>query len=441
MKPFRINPFRTFLPVFIAILALFASAGRVFSFKIELTKVPGQGWTLMDENGNPIVIKGICYSPTPIGKSVWDMNLYSDDPSVRFVDAEKMQSMGANVLRMYHPGSDMEGTQKFIRQLNRLYSIYTVFPLPLEMQGADYASPQFRNTIKKDILRMVNEYKDTDGIIVWLLGNEIDYYLTDDKAYWETKEMQSISSPYRKAVARAKIVFDFANEVAAEIKKIDKNHPVGLSLGKLDFFNLLKDTVSNVDFIGLNYYQGKTFSSVWSQARKIGKPFLITEFGYDSYSTKKGYEDEDTQSRFITSLWKDIEKNTYLKSKEAVSIGGCIFEWSDEWWKGGDSSVQETNGQWVNPAWPDFSPDLPNVQEAWFGIMKVEKSSGGSIDTRVPKKAYFDLKNIWNANASAPVVQEPENTSSEPAVETQPQPEAPAPQEQTGPSDTSGQAD
>lgn len=433
----------TIVPVLSALMALFFLINNVFAFKIELTKIPFQGWTLIDENGNPMVIKGVCYSPTPVGKSVWDMNLYSDDPSIRFVDAEKMQLMGANVLRMYHPGSDMDGTQKFIRQLNRLYSIYTIFPLPLEMQGADYASPQYRNTIKKEILKMVRDYKDTDGIIVWLLGNEVDYYFSDDKAFWETKDMQNISSPYRKALARARIVFEFANEVAAEIKKIDKDHPVGLSLGKLDFFNILKETVTNVDFIGLNYYQGKTFSSVWNQSRKIGKPFLITEFGYDSYNTKKGVEDEDMQSRFIVSLWKDIEKNTYLKSKDSVSIGGCIFEWTDEWWKGGDSSVQETNGQWVNPAWPDFSPDMPNVQEAWFGIMKVEKSGNGSIDTRIPKQTYFDLKRIWNASASAPVLSEPEqvevqssSSSSEMTVEEP----APAPAEQTSQSDT-GQAD
>lgn len=425
------------------IVALFFLFNTAFAFKIELIKVPSQGWTLIDENGNPIIIKGVCYSPTPIGKSVWDMNLYSDDPSIRFIDAEKMQQMGANVLRMYHPGSDKEGTQKFIRQLNRLYSIYTIFPLPLEMQGADYSSPQFRNSIKKEILKMVREYKDTPGIIVWLLGNEIDYYLSDDKAFWGSKDIENITSPYRRSVARAKIVFDFANEIAKEIKKIDKTRPVGLSLGKLDFFNILKETVPDMDFIGLNYYQGRTFSSVWSQSRKIGKPFLITEFGYDSFNTKKGIEDEDMQSRFILSLWKDIEKNTYIGSKDSVSIGGCIFEWTDEWWKGGDSSSQETNGQWVNSAWPDFVPDKPNVQEAWFGVMKVEKSANSLIDNRIPKQTYFDLKKVWNTKASGPVAPETTQTesqsvsSTQEAVTTDVQPEPapsapePAPEDET----------
>lgn len=404
-----------FLTALTPLLAVFIFINALYAFKTEIIRTHTKGWSLLDESGNPLIIRGVCYSPTPIGRGVWDMNLYSDDPSVRFVDAEKMQQMGANTLRMYHPGSDVEGTQKFIRQLYKLYSMYTIFPLPLEMQGADYSSAQFRKTIKKDILKMVREYKDTPGIVVWLLGNEIDYFFTDDKAYWDTKEIRDTASPYRKSCARAKIVFDFANEIAREIKEIDKNHPVGLSLGKLDYFGMLKDSISNIDFIGLNYYQGKTFNTVWNQTRKVDKPVLITEFGYDSYNTKIEAEDEEMQAKFIVSLWNDILKNTSSVSSSAVSLGGCIFEWTDEWWKaeGGDPSIHDTNGSWVNPSWPDFVPDKPNVQEEWFGVMKLEKSANNNstIDTRVPKKIYFKLKESW-AGSSAPIEYvEPETSS------------------------------
>jgi hypothetical protein len=358
---------------------------------------PEYGWTLLDENGNTFLIRGVCYSPAAIGSAAWDINLYSMDTSLRFVDADKIQLMGANTLRIYSPGQDAEGTQKFIRQLYNLYSMYTIFPLPLTMHGADFLSSDYRNKMKSEILEMVRTYKDTPGILVWLLGNEIDFYLTDDKAYWDNKEIREIATPYKKAMARAKIVFEFANEMAAEIKKIDKNHPIGISLGKMDYFNQLKDTVKDIDFIGLNYYQGRTFSSVWGQARNIAKPVLITEFGYDAFNTKTGAEDEKTQSDFIISQWKDIEKNSYLpRNDRGMSLGGCIFEWTDEWWKfeNGNTDRHDTKGSWVNPSWSDFMQNKPNVQEEWFGIMKVEKTDT-PVDKRVPREVYFGMKNIW----------------------------------------------
>ncbi len=413
------------------------------AYKIQIVKSPVTGWTLTDDSGNPFLMRGVCYSPTPIGRGVWDVNLYSDDPSIRFVDAEKMQLMGVNTLRIYHPGRETEGTQKFIRQLHNLYSIYTLFPLPLEMQGADFSSKNYLASVRKQILRMVRDYKDTPGIIVWLIGNEIDYFFTDDKAFWDNKEIRAQTSPFRKSVARAKIVLSFVNELAREIKAIDPNHPVGVSLGKQDYFNILAETIPDVDFVGLNFYQGKTFSSVWSQARRFDKPVLITEFGIDAWNTKKDREDEDTQAKFLVSLWKDIERNSAVApvtKPNAMAIGGCIFEWTDEWWKaeGGNPSVQETAGQWVNPSWPDFVEGKPNVQEEWFGIIRIEKCDNGGIDRRIPRKAYDSFKELWNPASVASRVAEKSGTENptppeartepgstavkppEPDVETQP---------------------
>ena len=40
--------------------------------------------------------------------------------------------------------------------------------------------------------------------------------------------------------------------------------------------------------------------------KKIDRPVLITEFGYDAFNNKTQKEDEETQAKIIIKLWNDI---------------------------------------------------------------------------------------------------------------------------------------
>ncbi|MBN1899320.1 MAG: hypothetical protein JW827_11130 [Spirochaetes bacterium] len=358
-----------------------------------------KGWVLLDENNTHLIIKGVCYSPIPIGRTAWEYDIFTDENKPWFIDGDYMERMGVNTVRIYSAGKDDEACKKFIRQMYKLYSVYTLFPLPLTMHGADFSSEAYKEKLKKKILDTVREYKNTPGVLLYLLGNEIDYFFYDDRAYWETSEIKNMNSSYRRAKARAEIIFEFIEELVSEIKKIDNKHPVGVSLGKTDFFNILNETLPGIDYIGLNQYQGKNFSSVWSLMRRIDKPILITEFGYDAFNTKKSHEDEQMQANFIVSLWNDIYKHSALESDRAVSLGGCIFEWTDEWWKYeySDPKDHDTVGSWPNAAWPDFTPEKPqNVQEEWFGLFRVEPSTNQYLDTRTPRLVFHKLKALWN---------------------------------------------
>ncbi len=392
------------MKIYRSFVLLLVISTNIYAYKISLTKTSNNGWVLLDESNTPFVVQGICYAPTPIGETEWNYNFFDDENAPWFTDGDYMERMGVNTVRIYKTGKDSEVARRFIRQMYKIYSIYTIFPVPLNMNGADFASKKWKNLTKKKILNTVKLYKDTPGILVWLIGNEVDYFFYDDKAFWETPEMKNITAPYKRAKIRAKIVFKFINEIAKEIKKIDHhNHPVGISLGKTEFFNLLKDKkiIPDVDFLGLNYYQARTFSSVWGLTKKTGKPILITEFGYDAYNTKKALEDELMQSKFILSLWKDIASHSYKGKKRQLCLGGSIFEFSDEWWKYdyGEPEKHDTEGSWANAAWPDFTPDKPNnVQEEWFGIFKLEKRTN-NIDKRIPRDIYYKLRDIWNSES------------------------------------------
>lgn len=368
-------------------------------YKIQITKLSNNSWCILNEDSKPFYVKGLCYSPTPIGRTGWDYQMSNDTNSPWLTDAESFERIGANVIRIYQSADDnSDESKKFIRQLYKLYSIYTLFPLPLTMHDVDFSSPDFRRDVKKQILNKVNDYKDTPGILLWLIGNEVDYSFYDDNINWATANT-NILTPFQKIKERANIVFSFIDDLAKEIKKIDKNHPVGISLGKIDFFNLFQTNYKNIDFIGVNYYKELNFSGVWSMAKKNDRPVLITEFGYDAFNNKTHQEDEATQAKVVIKLWNDINNHIYLNNN-SFCLGGCVFEYTDEWWKNedGNPNVHSAEGSWANASWPDFTPDGSfNVQEEWFGICKIEKNTNSNrVDKRIPRQIYYKLKEIWN---------------------------------------------
>ncbi len=375
----------------IFILFIFWSL-NLFAYKIEIVKNLTNGWQILNEDGEPFLIKGVCYSPIPPGSVVWSYS-FSEESSPWLDDGELMEEMGVNTIRIYYTGKKPEDCKKFIRQMYRLFSIFTVFPLEVNITSIDFTSEELINELEEKITKKVEEYKDTSGILLYLLGNEIDYYFTDDKAYWATREMEGLT-PFARAKERARLVFEVLDKIAGKIKEIDPYHPVGISLGTLNYIILADKICTNIDFIGLNQYVGKRFYTLWYYTRKLKKPVLITEFGYDAYDSKKEREDEDTQAEFLTSMWKDIIKHSY-KNKRGVCLGGIIFEWNDEWWKYayGDPSEHNIEGSWNNPAWKDFTGYKFNVQEEWFGLVKFVTNDGKYI--KKPRKAFYEFKKLW----------------------------------------------
>jgi len=92
----------------------------------------------------------------------------------------------------------------------------------------NYADPSFRAKVKKDVLDMVNTYKDEKGILLWILGNENNVsfsYSPQTLNLWTTPEIEALEDPYLKRQVRARIYYSFVNEVAQAIHEIDPNHP------------------------------------------------------------------------------------------------------------------------------------------------------------------------------------------------------------------------
>ena len=365
-----------------------------------------------DKDGNyqlfvgaePFLIKGVCYTPIPIGKS-YAYDFWQQDFEIFKADGQLMKEMGANVIRVYQSGPDIKRTKEVINFFYQKFGIRTVMGNWLGFWDGsfpDYANREFRDKVKRQCLAMVNEFKDEPAILLWVLGNENNFSFGRQKLRrWTSPELEKIADPMAKQLAQARIYYKFVNEVAAEIKKIDRVHPVALGNGGLDFIEIAREHSSHLDLLACSLYSGKSFSSVFRQAKNNWqKPLFFSEVGCDSFNALTGEPDEETQAEFLKAQWNEIKKNFAQGRGEGNCLGAAIFEWVDEWWKADEFdqaswSVHDQRATWSHGAYyfDIAAPQNLNMNEEWWGIVK-QAVVGGQL-LRTPKKAYYILQELW----------------------------------------------
>lgn len=356
--------------------------------------------------GKPCLVKGVVYQPVPIGRS-HQYNFWADPHRPWVEDGRLMRRMGVNTVRFFQPGQDAAQTKEVIQQLFRDYGIRTILGHWMDYWGpGNYADEQYREDLTRRCLDMVKTYKDEEGILLWILGNEnnLSWHSAASRP-WSCPEADRIKDPREKEKAKARIYYSLINQIAREIKKIDPDHLV--ALGNADTYSLevAREVCPDIDLVAVTCYRGKTFGNLWSELRrKIGKPLLIMEFGCDSFNAVSGEEDQGIQSVFLKSQWEDIQRNVAGASGEGNSLGGCIFEWQDEWWKHDEFKpaswyVHNTEGDWSGGGYyfDIGAPGNMNVNEEWWGVIALSPELEGGINRRIPRKAYYDLQKLWEA--------------------------------------------
>ena len=371
--------------------------------KVSVQKIKGGQFQLLVE-GQPYLVRGVVYQPIPIGHN-HQYNFWADANQPWIEDARLMSQMGVNTVRFFTAGGNAAQTKKVISQLYEHYGIRTILGHWMDYwRPGNYTDPQYRQDLTRRVLEMVKTYKDEPGILIWILGNENNLsWHSGARVPWSSPEVDAIKDPQKKELVQAKIYYSLVNQIAREIKRIDPEHPV--ALGNADTYSLeaAKEVCPDIDLVALTAYRGKTFGNLWREVKgKTGKPVLIMEFGCDSFHALNGTEDQQIQSVFLKSQWQDIERNLCSGGGEGNSLGGCIFEWNDEWWKHDEFMpaswyVHNTEGDWsAGGYYFDIgAPNNMNVNEEWWGIVALSLELEKGINKRTPREAYYELQKIW----------------------------------------------
>lgn len=382
--------------------SLFAQVGRV---SIDANN---EGMKLIVD-GKPFMVNGVNWDYFPIGTN-YSYSLWSqpDDIIKAALDAEMslLKSMGVNAIRSY------TGIQpKWITYIYENYGIYTMlnhafgrYGLTLEsvwVANTEYDDPRTMKLLVSEAKEMANEYKNTPGLLLYLLGNENNYGL-----FWEGAETEDIPMEDRKSTERARHLYKLFNDAAIEMKSIDDSHPVAMCNGDLLFMDIIAKECQDVDIFGVNMYRGVSFGDAFERVKnEFNKPILFTEFGADAFNVIENAEDQLSQAYYLVGNWKEIYENAAGLGKAGNSLGGFTFQFSDGWWKYGQTlnlSIHDNNASWSNGGYDrDYTPGENNMNEEWFGVCAKGPTNERGLYSLYPRAAYYALQEAHQLNPYA----------------------------------------
>jgi len=397
---------------------------HVFEFVSPSVEIQGRQLIV---NGNTVLLKAIDYSPVPIGSFPPGSNIPSDS-CIYKRDSQLLDGSGANFLRLY---GMIPETDPGINQLGSDNDIFLglgfpILPYTIEFCGSqptrtddttfcingnpsnqtlDPSTPNgmaLRNMIKSDF---TNYYKRTCNLsqnCFYIVGNEVG----NGANYKSLKFTDSPSNFYSLINEIAAIP-----ETAEVLKECPDPFPVStaiIDLNDLENPNIQTDdnVMSNMKFWSSNVYRGcmgasgcdgtasceiPAMTKFFSKYKMLtNKPVFISEYGIDAYNNMSGVVDETTQATCTTAIWRSIETNWMSGSNTQVTIGGAVFEYTDEWWKtDGDKFNQGTGGQ-EKLNFPDGF-----MNESYFGLFSIGENPG-TCNKLTPREVFTSLSNAWS---------------------------------------------
>ena len=395
----------TFLRLLLYLFALnsFAQAEKISVLNNE------QGMKLV-VNGKDFMINGMNWDYVPIGTN-FSYSLWKQPEEVikGALDAEMglLKNMGVNTIRVY------TGIQpKWITYIYETYGIYTMLNHSFGRYGltlngvwtpvTDYRDPATRKVLLSEAIKMANTYKNTKGLLLFLLGNENNYGL-----FWAGAETEDFPDEEEKKKAvgekRGRPMFKLMNDAAIKMKSLDGSHPVAICNGDVLFIDIIAEECPDIDIYGTNMYRGKSFGNAFKEVKdKLNKPILFTEFGADSFNALTNQEDQKMQAFFMVENWKEIYQNAAGLGKANNAIGGFTFQFSDGWWKLGQTKnldVHDNGASWSNGGYYlDTKNGSNNMNEEWFGICAKGPTNSNGLYTLYPRAAYYALKEAHEIN-------------------------------------------
>ena len=155
--------------------------------------------------------------------------------------------------------------------------------------------------------------------------------------------------------------------------------------------------------MGVNAYRGGSFGDIFQLVKdKLNKPIVFTEFGADAFNAIEKTEDQFSQAYYLVDNWKDIYENVVGLEKVGNAIGGFTFQFSDGWWKFGQTKnldVHDKKASWHNDGYGrDYEEGKNNMNEEWFGICAKGPTNEQGLYQLFPRTAYYALKKVHKLN-------------------------------------------
>ena len=364
-------------------------------------------------NENDFMINGMNWDYIPIGTNTVNANFWKkpDDIIKAGLDKEMslLKNMKVNVIRQY-----TGVPAKWIQYIYENYGIYTMLNDPFGRYGltldgvwtpvTDYSDARTQEFLLNEVNQLVEEYKNTPGLLMYLLGNENNYGL-----FWAGAETEDFPDDEEERAyvgeKRGRPMYRLINEAARIIKTKDLSHPVAMCNGDVLFIDIIAEECNDIDIYGVNAYRGVSFGNIFQEVKdKLNLPIMFTEFGADAFNAITNEEDQESQAYYLVGNWKEIYENAAGFGKANNSIGGFTFQFSDGWWKYGfndriNADQHDNIATWSNGGYArDLEGSENNMNEEWFGICAKGPTNVRGLYDLYPRAAYYALKQAHQLN-------------------------------------------
>ncbi|MFA5094048.1 MAG: glycoside hydrolase family 2 TIM barrel-domain containing protein [Candidatus Omnitrophota bacterium] len=284
--------------------------------------IPERGVAIKDNriyaDGSLFFIKGIAYGVSAPGLPPGVDGCFSKIPlSVFENDFRMMKAAGINTIRTYEPFPDA------LLDLAEKYDLKIIEQVVYPSAYTDYSSDIELKAMKRMATEVVRKHRNRKCILMWSIWNDAPFCYDEPGNPVPRYGFEKVNN--------------FMREIYLAVKSVDKSRPVtAANILKVKGYDLGFDFL---DVIGCNAYIGghgfnwrgrdeavRAVKEMKEISKKYKKPIIITETGYSTFVKK------DSQDKAL---------KTQIESAEDDLAGIVIFEWTDEWWKGGNPSVQD----------------------------------------------------------------------------------------------------
>ncbi|MBV9234142.1 MAG: hypothetical protein JO030_08875, partial [Candidatus Eremiobacteraeota bacterium] len=363
-------------------------------------------------NGQNFYIKGMVYSPTPIGNGLSDPPSLNDplrdgNSAIWSRDLPALRAMGVNVVHVYNvvPPPYDKATGPITDWLNAAWNngtnpIYVL--LTIYFDGSALLNEGAVHALTKQYEDLAYKYAGYPAVMGVIISNEIvkpDWW--NNPTWW--KNFNRIADAARAGFAKGgnpkKIIT--TSDVDAVVKAGGTEHLGAIYYGEKHG--------AKVDVWGDNPYRGRTFTDLFAQIKTdTTKPVVLTEYGapasyHPAWANTYSYEHTlhglgrcippegpdgpinraaaelpatgNPNMAGLVDLVKNNNKLLYDRyTTDGLVSGGFYFEWTDEWWKA-DANNPEFRGKHVGD--PVFAGHLPGCayDHAWFGLNAISEGT------------------------------------------------------------------
>ncbi len=223
---------------------------------------------------------------------------------------KELAEIGGNTIRLFETSNLQDKLDEAYK-----YNLAVIVDIYLPRYNNTYNSYDDENenaVLKQEIKALVNQHKDHPALLIWNLGNEVNY-------------------PF---VFRKNDFINTFNELVSIIHSVDPNHPVSTSIEGVSRKAMSSIYIHSpeIDLLSFNTFGNtKLVTSNFDQISFLfgSKPYFFSELGpdgpWESTSTSWGAPIEATSSK-KAELFK-TRMNIIEDSEDAACLGSLIFYW------------------------------------------------------------------------------------------------------------------